>query len=123
PNAARNTGAQAARGGLLLYCDADDVVDPGWVGAMQRARSTADVLCGVLDDKQLNAGIDTFPRRRRLPRHLGFLPFALGGNLGIQADVLAVIGGWNPTWHRPGRDEIDLSWRAQLMGHTIALVP
>ncbi len=34
---ARNVGAHAARGDLLLYCDGDDVVAPGWIEAMVEA--------------------------------------------------------------------------------------
>jgi cellulose synthase/poly-beta-1,6-N-acetylglucosamine synthase-like glycosyltransferase len=30
PGAARNAGARAARGELLAFCDADNVVQPGW---------------------------------------------------------------------------------------------
>ena len=32
--AARNLGVRSARGGLLAFCDADDVVRPGWVASM-----------------------------------------------------------------------------------------
>ncbi len=34
PAAARNIGVESARGDLLAFCDADDVVQPGWLSAM-----------------------------------------------------------------------------------------
>src|SRR3954447_15734888 len=36
-SAARNTGAAASSADLLLFCDADDEVAPGWVAAMVAA--------------------------------------------------------------------------------------
>jgi glycosyltransferase involved in cell wall biosynthesis len=36
-SAPRNAGAKAARGELLVFCDADDVVAPGWLEAMADA--------------------------------------------------------------------------------------
>jgi glycosyltransferase involved in cell wall biosynthesis len=48
-SAPRNAGANAARGELLAYCDADDVVAPGWLQAMAEAACHYDLIGGWLD--------------------------------------------------------------------------
>ena len=47
--AARNIGVRAARGSLLAFCDADDVVRPGWIAPWGRPWSNADLVAGVFD--------------------------------------------------------------------------
>jgi glycosyltransferase involved in cell wall biosynthesis len=124
---ARNVGAAAARGELILVCDADDVVEPGWISAMARAAGEADVLGGALDDASLN---DSVLRAWRGPRPNGslptavndFLPYAIGSNFGVRASVFRELGGWDETF-RGGGDDVEFSWRAQLRGHRLAYVP
>jgi glycosyltransferase involved in cell wall biosynthesis len=124
-SAARNRGADAARGDLLLYCDADDVVAPGWLAAMAAAAQRADLVGGFVDGTLLNG--PTAARRRRpypddrLPVLLDFLPYATSANFGIGAATLAELGGWNEVYWVGG--DAELCWRAQLAGRSLAFVP
>ncbi len=59
--ATRNVGVEAARGELLAFCDADDVVQPGWLTAHVLALAEADASGGVVDFWSLNG------RRRARP--------------------------------------------------------
>ena len=52
--ATRNVGVEAARGELLAFCDADDVVQPGWLTAHVLALAEADASGGVVDFWSLN---------------------------------------------------------------------
>src|SRR6202035_2076299 len=54
PGAARNAGVRAAQGELLAFCDADDVVHPGWLTAHVLALAEADLSAGVFDAWSLN---------------------------------------------------------------------
>jgi glycosyltransferase involved in cell wall biosynthesis len=124
-SAARNRGARAAAGEVLLYCDADDVVAPGWVAAMADAAQRADLVGGYVEGALLN-GPDGARRRQpyppdRLPVLLDFLPYATSANFGIRATALEALGGWNEDFWVGG--DAELCWRAQLAGRRLAFVP
>jgi glycosyltransferase involved in cell wall biosynthesis len=120
----RNAGATAARGELLLYCDADDVVAPGWLQAMADAAPHYDLIGGWFDERPLNDDSTRSWHRPwptdRLPSWL--LPFASAGNFGIWADVLRDLGGWSADYEAGGEDT-ELSWRAQLAGYRLGFAP
>lgn len=72
---ARHEAVEVARGSLLAFCDADDVVAPGWIGTV--ARSAFDQLDGFDEDLFLGGDID-FRWRAQLERlDLQVVPEAL----------------------------------------------
>jgi glycosyltransferase involved in cell wall biosynthesis len=120
-NHARNEGVCAARGRGILLCDADDIVDPGWVLAMWAAiAGGADLVGGsvrrargrkVADE--LEAGIQD---------GLGFLPWPYGANCGFTRRVWDDLGGFDESYVFGG-EETEFFWRAQLRGYQLRLVP
>jgi glycosyltransferase involved in cell wall biosynthesis len=123
-SAPRNAGATAARGELLAYCDADDVVAPGWLQAMANAACHYDLIGGWLDARPLNddatrAWHQPWPRDRL---RSWLLPYAVSANLAIWADVLRDLGGWSSEYEAGGEDT-ELSWRAQLAGYRLGFAP
>lgn len=120
PGAARNIGVRATRAPMLAFCDADDVVRPGWLAAMEAALSDTDLAAGVFDFSSLNGR----PASNPIPAatgHMGFLPFALGANLAVRREAFEAAGGFSETL-RAGED-IDLSWRLQLAGYRFRVTP
>jgi glycosyltransferase involved in cell wall biosynthesis len=53
-NRARNLGAGHSAGDLLLFCDADDIVAPGWLSALAGALGGAAAVGGALERRTLN---------------------------------------------------------------------
>ncbi len=113
--AARNAGVRAARGDLLAFCDADDVVHAGWLASCVEALRDADVVAGVFDFWTLNGTAPT-PFMPAASRQLGFLPAGLGANLAVRRQAFEQVGGFSEVLV-PGED-IDLCWRLQLEGFT-----
>jgi GT2 family glycosyltransferase len=116
-NRARNAGARAARGSVLLFCDADDRVEPAWVAAMVRALDDAEGAGGRLrrerPDAAFTSGLLHWP---------GFLPFASGANCGVRAEVFHAIGAFDERF-AGGGDDVDFFWRLQLGGHRLVFAP
>ncbi len=127
-NFARNAGVQAARGKFIVICDADDVVQPGWLAAHARelVRGEAELTGGPLDEDSLNRpGIAAMNRVRdsaKPPCAGSFLPYAVGCNIGFSKSLWQALGGFNDLWQRGGT-EIEFCWRAQLAGYTLLWVP
>ncbi|KQQ42949.1 glycosyltransferase family 2 protein [Nocardioides sp. Leaf307] len=118
-NVARNAGLEAARGALILFCDADDVVHAGWIEAFWTAYSHGARAMGGALRRVRSDGTATW--QRELNEGLDFLPWPTGANCAIARSVLDQIGIFDPEL-RGGGDETDLFWRAQLAGHELVLV-
>ena len=122
---ARNVGVGAARGWFLAFLDHDDEADPAWLRALVERAGAAPLVAGRCDFERLNDRVRRawYSNRTmdRLPRALGFLPFVSSSNLGMSAEALRRLGGWDESLVS-GHD-VDLSWRAQLAGFPIAFAP
>lgn len=125
--AARNAAVRVARGRALLFCDADDVVAPGWVDARHRALDGADLVAGRLEWERLNS--HAAQRSRALPQvdglqHTEPLPglgCASSSDLGIRRALFDRLGGFDVRARY--LQDTDLCWRAQLAGGTLAFEP
>ncbi|WP_164743481.1 glycosyltransferase family 2 protein [Microbacterium sulfonylureivorans] len=123
-SAARNIGARAAEAPLLLFCDADDVVDPGWVSALCAGLRDAPFVAGAVEHRLLNPGREwdfgwnepTF-YDPALPQ----FPACGSGNMGVRSDVFAEVGGFDESLL--AGEDLDFSWRVQLAGHRLVGVP
>jgi glycosyltransferase involved in cell wall biosynthesis len=123
---ARNAGTAEASGDRVLYCDADDVVRPGWVQAMTEALDSYDIVGGVNDVTRINSttvqALSWHPAMDALPTAMKYLPYAIGSNMGVRKAVLDALGGFDETYVG-GHEEVDFAWRAQEAGHSIGFVP
>lgn len=125
PAAARNIGAEAVAGDVLAFCDADDVVAPGWLLAVEKATKEHDFVAGGLDfqffrppplagARPASVWAPTFGNFR-------WLVYGLGANMAITRQAFADVGGFTEEL-RTGED-IDLSWRLQLAGYPLHYEP
>lgn len=128
---ARNAGAAAAEGSLLLFCDADDEMAPGYLQAMGRALDSHDFVACRYDYTRLEShvagcgarrrGADIRPRHRLLPSHADIRG---AGGLGIRAAIHAAVGGFTEDLRvGAGQEDTDYCIRVQLAGSPLVFVP
>jgi GT2 family glycosyltransferase len=122
---ARNVGAASARGELLAFCDADDVVKPGWLQRLVAAARDHDVVAGSLDYKTLNAGIPIPDYWTRVPQQLGrklaFLPSGATCNMLVRRKAFDDLGGFSEDY--AVAEDVDFFWRVQLAGLDLGYAP
>jgi len=122
PSFARNSGARAATGDFLAFCDADDVVGAKWLESFADAAQTFDIVAGQLDDAINPDSVRSSrpPRAQGLARSSG-LPFAPSGNFGVWKRVFDATGGFDERFAQC--EDVEWSWRAQLAGFELGFAP
>jgi len=126
PAHARNVGVSFSNSDLLLFCDADDEVAPGWISAMTTALSKYDFVAGRLDPFKLNEPwvIETreCPQQKSLQPYASarYLEHAAGCNLGMRRSVYDLVGGFEESMQ--ALDDTDFCWKAQLAGISLHFV-
>ena len=129
PAAARNRGAEAARGEHLFFVDADVVVHPetvGQVAAAFAADPTVDALFGSYD---LQPGAANFlSQYKNLFHHFVHQQASAeastfwSGCGAIKRSVFLEMGGFDTSYDRPCIEDIELGARLRRAGRRIAVV-
>jgi glycosyltransferase involved in cell wall biosynthesis len=123
---ARNAGARAATGAVIVFLDADDVADEGLLAAYSAQLEGHDILGGATEEKLLN---DPEIASWRYELGVGALPvafrrftFFLMGNCAIRRSLFESMGGLDESFAHGG-EEVEFSIRAALAGIEITWVP
>lgn len=119
-NHARNQAVLASAGRVILMCDADDIVAPGWIEAYASAFDAGAELAGGpmrhVTDGEATRTQDVFipsPWRYQWP---------YGANCAFLRVAYDMVEGFDETF-RGGGDETDFFWRAQLAGLRLTFAP
>jgi glycosyltransferase involved in cell wall biosynthesis len=116
PGAARNAGAAAARGDMLVFLDADCRPEPDWLARLLSAARSAELVQGAVLPPE-GVPIGPFDRYVAVVSEYGLYQTA---NLAIARSLFERIGGFEPV-AMPGRgkelgEDAWLGWRARRAG-------
>jgi glycosyltransferase involved in cell wall biosynthesis len=117
---ARNVAARRSEGSVVLFCDADDIVDVAWVQSMVEALRGADLVGGRLDALSEGAVSTSSALVGELRLHLDFLVMSPTANLGVRRSLFLELGGFDESHPGKWAEDVDFCWRAQLSGATFS---
>jgi glycosyltransferase involved in cell wall biosynthesis len=128
PALARNIGAEAAEGDLLLFIDADIVVYPHTLGRIAANFSTDNppAACfGSYDDQPPEQNfLSQYKNLQHHYIHQTADPDAItfwAGCGAIRRDIFLKLGGFSTAYGRPSIEDIELGMRLKAAGYTIRL--
>lgn len=108
---ARNVGAAAATGRLLVFCDGDDIADVEWLARLVAALGEHRAVGGHLDETVLAVPGQEDWRPAATPggnpTFLGF-PYLVSANMGVHREDFEAVGGFDTTLIRG--EDIAVSW-------------
>ena len=125
PSYPRNVGVDAARAEAVAFCDADDVICPGWLEAIGNTVQQQPFVTGALDVDRLNspwlADSRGRPSRSGPLRYRALFDVASGGNMAVQRELWDRLGGFSETLE--AAEDIEFSMRAWMAGINLKMEP
>jgi len=129
PAAARNHGAQAARGAILVFLDADVRVHPDTIARLRRELEDPDVAAAFGSYDDAPAGTAWVSLYKNLAHHFVHqrsereASTFWAGCGALRRTAFTAVGGFDATYRRPSVEDVELGGRLRAAGHRIRLVP
>lgn len=120
---ALNRAKRAVNGIFVVFVDADDEVESGYLQSMVNALGRYEMVSAIKDSELLNPPWGRVPRTagNHSENHLGYLPYVGGAEMGVRTETWLRIGDFDATLM--SGEDVDFSWRAHSLGVTMGMAP
>lgn len=113
---ARNAGAAAGTGDVILFCDADDRVGPRWVHHLADEARRSGIAGGPVVVDRTSAPRWALPfytvlEESPVQMFWGSVPYVLSASMGVRRDVFESVDGFDAAFPGAGGEEVDLCCR------------
>lgn len=127
PAAARNRGATAAGGDILVFTDADCVPEPEWLERLLTGFKPGIVAAGgtygIANPHSLLARMVHEEIAVRHEKMKGDVDFLGSFNVAVEAGAFRRVGGFDESFRKASAEDNDLAYRLQDAGGRLAFVP
>jgi cellulose synthase/poly-beta-1,6-N-acetylglucosamine synthase-like glycosyltransferase len=129
PAAARNKGAEEARGEIILFTDADCVADADWIQEMLRPFEQPEVMAvkGAYrtNQKSLTARFAQleFEERFELLKRADSIDMVDTYSAGFRKEIFLKLGGFDTSFPAANNEDTELSYRMSALGYRMVFNP
>lgn len=129
PATARNVGAAAAQGEIVIFTDSDCELDPHWLREMTRPMDDPSIAAvkGAYRTRQqplmARFAQAEFEERYRLLEAHEYIDVVFSYSAAIRKSIFDAVGGFDTSFPKADNEDTDLSWKIAGAGHRIKFAP
>jgi GT2 family glycosyltransferase len=128
PAAARNRGAHAATGDIIVFTDSDCIAEPDWIEKLLTGFTADDVVAvggsyGIANEASLLARMIHEEIRIRHAQFQDEVDYLGSFNVAYRRDAFDAVGGFDETFRMASGEDNDLAYRLHDNGGHLRFVP
>lgn len=129
PSAARNAGAQQARGEIIVYTDSDCIAQPDWLEKMLKPFDDPNVIGAkgvyLTQQKELLARFaqKEFEERYRVLAQHKYIDFVDSYSAAFRKKEFLNVGGFDTQFSVANNEDVELSYKLAGKGYKMVFVP
>lgn len=129
PSAARNAGAQKARGEIIVYTDSDCIAKPDWLEKMIKPFDDPEVIGAkgtyLTQQKELLARFaqKEFEERYRVLAQHKYIDFVDSYSAAFRKKEFLDVGGFDTQFSVANNEDVELSYKLAAKGYKMVFVP